>query len=92
MVDMGNPFTFMERSIYDVVAEEFEKQMLLLNSTRLAGSVKNLGPICFNVSDAKIPGSYPNLTFQSRVVQKSCCRERIWSCLIEIWVLNVWQA
>lgn len=50
MVDMGTPFTFMERSIYNVVAEEVETQMFLLNSTRFAGHVESLGPICFNVS------------------------------------------
>jgi hypothetical protein len=59
IVDSGATFTFIERSIFEEVAQ-VEKKMA--NYSRV-GSVGILGT-CFNVSAEKSAVSYPELSFQ----------------------------
>ncbi|XP_027364264.1 probable aspartyl protease At4g16563 [Abrus precatorius] len=63
IVDSGSTFTFMERPIFDLVAQEFEKQV---NYTRAREVEKESGlSPCFVVSGGET-ASFPGLTFQFR--------------------------
>ncbi|XP_061337324.1 probable aspartyl protease At4g16563 [Gastrolobium bilobum] len=63
IVDSGSTFTFMERPVFDLVAQEFEKQV---NYTRArhVEEQSGLSP-CFNVHGMET-ASFPELTFQFR--------------------------
>ncbi|KAJ1385794.1 Xylanase inhibitor, C-terminal [Sesbania bispinosa] len=63
ILDSGSTFTFMERPVFDLVAQEFEKQV---NYTRVRDAEKQSGlSPCFNVSGHET-ASFPGLTFQFR--------------------------
>ncbi|KAK7278720.1 hypothetical protein RJT34_23756 [Clitoria ternatea] len=63
IVDSGSTFTFMERTIFDAVAQEFEKQV---NYTREREVEKRSGlSLCFNVF-GEGTASFPELSFKFR--------------------------
>ncbi|KAK7345252.1 hypothetical protein VNO77_15847 [Canavalia gladiata] len=64
IVDSGSTFTFMERPIFDLVAQEFEKQV---NYTRAREVEKQSGlSPCYYVVSGEGAASFPELTFQFR--------------------------
>lgn len=62
IVDSGSTFTFMEKAVFDPVAEEFEKQMSNYNRATVIENLSGLKP-CFNIS-GKETGDIPGLIFQ----------------------------
>ncbi|XP_061338026.1 probable aspartyl protease At4g16563 [Gastrolobium bilobum] len=62
VVDSGSTFTFMEKPVYDLVAQEFEKQLANYTRAKDVETQSGLSP-CFNFSGVKkVP--FPELTFQ----------------------------
>ncbi|WVZ08615.1 hypothetical protein V8G54_021961 [Vigna mungo] len=62
IVDSGSTFTFMERPVYDLVAQEFVKQLGNFSRAEDVEAQSGLGP-CFNTSGAKTV-NFPEFTFQ----------------------------
>ncbi|KAJ6743198.1 hypothetical protein OIU85_017190 [Salix viminalis] len=62
IVDSGTTFTFMEKPVYELVAQEFEKQMTHYTVASEAQNHTGLRP-CFNISGEKSV-SAPELIFQ----------------------------
>ncbi|XP_027351898.1 probable aspartyl protease At4g16563 [Abrus precatorius] len=62
IVDSGSTFTFMERPVYNLVAQKFEKQMANYTRAKDVEAQSGLGP-CFNLSGVTT-ASFPELTFQ----------------------------
>lgn len=62
IVDSGSTFTFMEKAVFDPVAEEFEKQMANFSRATTIENRSGLKP-CFNISGEE-SGNIPELIFQ----------------------------
>ncbi|CAN6913061.1 unnamed protein product [Brassica oleracea] len=61
IVDSGSTFTFMERPVFELVAEEFATQMSNYSREKELEKITGLGP-CFNIS-GKGSVTVPELTF-----------------------------
>ncbi|TKY61933.1 Aspartic proteinase nepenthesin-2 [Spatholobus suberectus] len=61
IVDSGSTFTFMERAVYDLVAQEFVKQLGNYSRAKDVEAQSGLSP-CFNVSSLATV-SFPELDF-----------------------------
>ena len=62
IVDSGSTFTFMERPIFDLVAQEFEKQMANYSRAKDIETQSGLAP-CFDISKEK-QVNFPEFIFQ----------------------------
>ncbi|KAK7284798.1 hypothetical protein RJT34_19551 [Clitoria ternatea] len=62
IVDSGSTFTFMERPVYELLAQEFEKQLANLDRAKDVEAQSGLRP-CFNVSGVGNM-TFPELVFQ----------------------------
>lgn len=62
IVDSGSTFTFMERPVYNLVAQEFVKQVVNYSRVLDAEAQSGLSP-CFNISGVDTV-TFPQLTFQ----------------------------
>ncbi|KAJ7976201.1 aspartic proteinase nepenthesin-2 [Quillaja saponaria] len=62
IVDSGSTFTFIERPIFELVAQEFEKQMANYTRAKAVEAQSGLRP-CFDISAEKSV-NFPEFTFQ----------------------------
>ncbi|KAK7244839.1 hypothetical protein RIF29_39667 [Crotalaria pallida] len=62
IVDSGSTFTFMERPVFELVAEEFEKQMKNFTRAKEVETQSGLSP-CFNVDAGDGDVALPEFTF-----------------------------
>ncbi|CAJ1883429.1 unnamed protein product [Sphenostylis stenocarpa] len=62
IVDSGSTFTFMERPVYDLVVQEFVKQLGNYSRAKDVETQSGLSP-CFNISGAETV-NFPEFTFQ----------------------------